>query len=142
MQFSSRARWLGVAILGLAGLVGFSELRRDEVAAPARVPPAIERRHASLPRSHTGKSMVPYDEAKPILAKYANDLPLELSGKGGTEISEVWSGWTLRHDVAVRSRILRGEEDSIVNFWLYGTSFTDAPRVTARGRVQFSFRLE
>ena len=38
----------------------------------------------------------------------------------------------LSHDRAIRGRLDRGDEDSVVNLWLYGTTFTSRPRATAR----------
>ena len=43
-----------------------------------------------------------------------------------------WSEWTARHDAAIRSRLLRGDEDSLVNLLLFGVSFTSAPRTDIR----------
>ena len=36
------------------------------------------------------------------------------------------------HDAEIRARLAHGDEDSILNLWLYGTSFTELPRATAR----------
>ena len=34
------------------------------------------------------------------------------------------------HDAAIRARLAQGDEDSVVNLWLYGTTFTTLPRAT------------
>ena len=39
-----------------------------------------------------------------------------------------WSGWIERHDQQVRARLEQGDEDTIVNWMLFGTSFTSRPR--------------
>ncbi|HLG54813.1 MAG TPA: hypothetical protein VI485_05750 [Vicinamibacterales bacterium] len=39
-----------------------------------------------------------------------------------------WPGWIERHDREVRARLERGDEDTIVNWMLFGTSFTSRPR--------------
>ena len=39
-----------------------------------------------------------------------------------------WPGWIERHDREVRSRLEQGDEDTIVNWMLFGTSFTSRPR--------------
>jgi hypothetical protein len=39
-----------------------------------------------------------------------------------------WPQWLRRRDREIRERLDRGNEDSLVNFWLYGTSFTKQPR--------------
>ena len=62
---------------------------------------------------------MPYEEARPILEQHA------------TQVSEsAWPEWAARHDADVRARLARGDEDSLVYLWLYGTSFTRAPRAT------------
>ena len=133
----SRLRWVAVAVFGVLGLVGVRELRRDELVAPAKVP-AVRAESTVAPRTPTAKSMIGYEEARPILARSGMDLPPELAGRSERETSDMWAGWTMRHDIAIRSRVLRGEEDSIVNLWLYGTSFTDVPRVTDDNVVRLS----
>jgi hypothetical protein len=40
-----------------------------------------------------------------------------------------WTDWVRNHDREIRARLRRGEHDSLVNFVLYGVSFTDRPRV-------------
>jgi hypothetical protein len=39
-----------------------------------------------------------------------------------------WPGWIARHDRDIRARLERGDEDTIVNWMLFGTSFTSKPR--------------
>ena len=39
-----------------------------------------------------------------------------------------WPGWIERHDRDVRARLDQGDEDTIVNWMLFGTSFTSRPR--------------
>jgi hypothetical protein len=39
-----------------------------------------------------------------------------------------WPGWIERHDQQVRARLEQGDEDTIVNWMLFGTSFTSRPR--------------
>ncbi|PWT83459.1 MAG: hypothetical protein C5B57_06795 [Blastocatellia bacterium] len=39
-----------------------------------------------------------------------------------------WAGWIERHDREVRTRLEQGDEDTIVNWMLFGTSFTSRPR--------------
>jgi hypothetical protein len=46
-------------------------------------------------------------------------------------IPPAWPQWIQRHDQAIRSRLQRGDEDSLVNFVIYGVSFTRAPREEA-----------
>ena len=66
-----------------------------------------------------GPALIPYGEAKPILAAH---------GKAVAE-SE-WPAWAANRDTEIRARLARGDEDSLVYFWLYGTSFTRLARAT------------
>ena len=53
------------------------------------------------------------------------------SGLPGSNIasSDVWDHWIREQDAQVRARIDRGIEDSISNLILYGTSYTNFPRL-------------
>ena len=53
------------------------------------------------------------------------------SGIAGSDIadSDAWDRWIREQDAQVRARIDRGVEDSISNLILYGTSYTDLPRL-------------
>ena len=53
------------------------------------------------------------------------------SGLPGSEISDsaAWDKWIRAQDADVRARIDRGVEDSISNLILYGTSYTNLPRL-------------
>ena len=54
-------------------------------------------------------------------------LPVELRLFPGAA-GEAWNAWASRHDSDIRSRLARGDEDTIVNWLLLGTSFTRRPR--------------
>jgi hypothetical protein len=43
-----------------------------------------------------------------------------------------WSRWIAAADAATRARVARGDEASVVNLLLFGTSFTSQPRITSR----------
>ena len=53
------------------------------------------------------------------------------SGMPGSDIADAdsWDKWIRELDRQVRARIDRGVEDSISNFILYGTSYTNLPRI-------------
>ena len=53
------------------------------------------------------------------------------SGIPGSDIADsgAWDRWIREQDAQVRARIDRGEEDSISNLILYGTSYTNLPRM-------------
>jgi SAM-dependent methyltransferase len=71
------------------------------------------------------KATISYADAEPLLHTLAGHLPQELVGKSRKHIEEIWPGWVARHDAEIRRRVARGDEDSVVNLWLFGTSFTD-----------------
>ena len=73
---------------------------------------------------------VPYPDAQPILEALSDDLPAELKGKSPDELKAGWPGWIARRDADIRKRLIQGDEDSLVNFLLFGTSFTKQPRIT------------
>ena len=70
---------------------------------------------------------VTFEQAAAVLSSLPSNLPRELRGRSTQEIARLWPSWVERHDRDVRARLDRGDEDSIVNFWLYGTSFTTRP---------------
>ena len=74
---------------------------------------------------------IPYGDAQPILQALDEILPPELKGKAASEQAALWPGWVARRDAEIRARLAQGDEDSLVNFMLFGTSFTRQPRVTA-----------
>jgi hypothetical protein len=69
-----------------------------------------------------------FQDAKPILERLAASLPRELAGKSTSELESAWGDWVSRRNGEIRARLERGDEDSIVNFLLFGTSFTRLPR--------------
>jgi hypothetical protein len=46
-------------------------------------------------------------------------------------MAALWPDWVTRHDQETRARLMRGDEDTLVNFLVLGTSFTQQPRFTA-----------
>lgn len=75
---------------------------------------------------------IPYTEAHAAIVARADALPPEFKGRTGAEIEAAWPAWVTQHNAAIRVRLERGDEDSLVNFWLFGTSFTRLPRATDR----------
>ncbi len=73
----------------------------------------------------------PYDDAQAVLARLAEIAPPELRDATPSEQPELWSEWARKRDSQIRSRLAQGNADSIVNLLLFGTTFTDAPRITA-----------
>jgi len=78
------------------------------------------------------KTTISYADAKPVLDAFHESLPAGLRTNSAEELATKWPTWVRTHDAEVRARVARGDEDSIVNFWMFGTSFTARPRATAR----------
>jgi SAM-dependent methyltransferase len=72
-------------------------------------------------------------EARPVLAALGDSVPQTLRDLSGSDAFARWSAWLKQHDADVRGRIAAGEEDSVVNLMLYGTTFTRWPRATPAG---------
>ena len=77
------------------------------------------------------KSGIPYLEAEPILASLREELlPDEVRRWSPAQREQRWPGWVALRDSEVRARLARGNEDSIVNLFWFGTSFTTQQRLT------------
>lgn len=68
-------------------------------------------------------------EARPVIEDFAGELP---TGLDAPPSSASWLQWETARDQQIRSRLKRGDADSIVNLVLFGTSFTARPRLTAK----------
>jgi hypothetical protein len=71
---------------------------------------------------------VRFSEARPVLAELAGGLPRELDTLEPAQLETAWPAWIERHDREIRTRLEQGDEDTIVNWMLFGTSFTSRPR--------------
>ena len=74
---------------------------------------------------------ISYQTAQAIFEALDNDLPTELKHQSPAEREAAWPGWLTRHDQEMRARLMRGEEDTLINFLVFGTTFTAQPRLTA-----------
>src|SRR6266850_5108936 len=81
---------------------------------------------------------IPFAEAKPILEAMAEALPAGLSGQTPEKLEQLWPSWVKARDAEIRERLTRGDEDTVVNFLLFGTSFTKQPRVTSAQLREFA----
>jgi hypothetical protein len=76
---------------------------------------------------------IPYSDARAILQQLREDLwPAELKAKTPVELEMLWPEWVSRRDMTIRARVAEGDEDSIIYFLLFGTTFTTRPRATER----------
>ena len=85
------------------------------------------------------KTDLQYVDARPIVETLRGDLlPTELRAMTPAERESAWPGWVSRHDSAIRARLERGDDDSVVNFLLFGTTFTKLARATERDLAQLA----
>ena len=75
-------------------------------------------------------SYIPCEEAGPIIDALREIVPVELRGASSGNLPSIWNTWVVRRDAEIRARLVQGDEDSLVNFLLFGTSFTRKPRIT------------
>ena len=75
------------------------------------------------------KVYIPWSDAAAVaVATWRDSLPESLQGLSVVEMESRWPGWVRQRDRDIRARLERGDEDSVVNLWLYGTTFTRWPR--------------
>jgi hypothetical protein len=74
---------------------------------------------------------ITFAEAKPILEAMAEALPAGLGGRSPEKLESLWPAWVKSRDAEIRERLMGGDEDTIVNFLLFGTTFTHEPRLTS-----------
>ncbi len=77
----------------------------------------------------TGVEFLSYEQVAPLIANCNFKLPKEFAERSKEDVRKAWPTWIQNQDREIHSRLLRGEEDSLVNFVLFGVSFTDQPRV-------------
>jgi SAM-dependent methyltransferase len=75
---------------------------------------------------------LPFDDARTVLEFLAPVLPSELKSPPVDSQAALWPAWVRQGDAATRARLARGDEDSLVNLLMFGTSFTKQPRITAQ----------
>jgi hypothetical protein len=106
MRRLSAARWKLPFLIVVGALAAFAGAARERVV------------------------FMPYESARPVLEAMAEALPAGLRGLNPTQLEAIWPAWEKQHDIEIRGRLKKGDEDSIVNFLMFGTSFTHQPRLT------------
>lgn len=86
----------------------------------------IQSLSAQVPPSHA--TFTSYAQARAVLAALTDILPPELKEQQEARREAAWTTWVVRHDREIRDRLERGDEDTVVNWLLFGTSFTHRPR--------------
>src|SRR5262245_38571097 len=70
-----------------------------------------------------------YSDVQTVLASLTDTLPAELKSSDLSARRKAWADWVIGHDRDIRGRLVRGDEDTIINWLLFGTSFTQQPSV-------------
>jgi CheR methyltransferase, SAM binding domain len=73
----------------------------------------------------------PSRDASPIVQAMAEVAPTELREATSENFDHVWREWVKNRDSAIRARLAQGDVDSVINFLMFGVSFTQAPRLTS-----------
>ena len=72
-----------------------------------------------------------FSTARPVLESLRDNLrPAEFRGRSIGDIEAAWPAWVERRNREIRARVEQGDEDSIINVLLFGTTFTSEPRLT------------
>ncbi|MBI4473557.1 MAG: class I SAM-dependent methyltransferase [Acidobacteria bacterium] len=69
-----------------------------------------------------------YNDVQQVLAFSTDLLPPVLNSSDLSARRQAWPEWVIGRDHDIRKRLERGDEDAIVNWLLFGTSFTQQPR--------------
>jgi hypothetical protein len=64
-----------------------------------------------------------------VIAALGPSAPAELR-RPAADLEREWTAWMQQRDASIRARIVNGDEDSVVNLMLYGTTFTRHGRAT------------
>jgi hypothetical protein len=79
------------------------------------------------------RNSIAYSDAKPVFDALRSDLlPVVFRDKSPAQRESMWPAWVAQRDADIRARVAAGDEDSVINLLLYGTSFTRRPRPTER----------
>jgi hypothetical protein len=73
-------------------------------------------------------SLTEYTDVERVLTSFADILPPALRSPNASTSQKAWREWVIGHDRDIRTRLLRGDQDTLVNWLLFGTSFTRQPR--------------
>jgi hypothetical protein len=114
----------GLLIVSVSALAACCGARQPS-SHPAAAATVVEKLQAPY------KTFVSFEEAKPLLNADPAGVPTALKGTSEQQAA-AWPSWVAQHDAEIRARLERGDEDSIVNLWIYGTTFTRLPRATDR----------
>src|SRR5574341_1475679 len=67
---------------------------------------------------------IPLLDVRRVLEGLSPNVPPQFDTREATNWNDGWVEWLRQHEARLRQRLERGDEDSVVNLWMYGTSFT------------------
>jgi hypothetical protein len=91
---------------------------------------------ACLGQSSVRTEFISLESAQPILKGMRDALPLDLKAAGPLDATK-WSAWVQLKDREVRNRLIRGEEDTLVNLLRFGVTFTKEYRIDDEFLVRY-----
>ena len=113
---SAQVRDSSILVVLVAAALEVARAQTPSPAAPARA-----------------KTFISFADARPVLETLNERLiPAQLRTATAVEREAIWPRWVAGHDEAIRLRLERGDEDSIVNLLLFGVTFTAQPRTSIR----------
>lgn len=69
-------------------------------------------------------------EAQPVLNALHDILPAALQKERPDGLTSAWPSWIRNRDAEIRARLRLGDEDSLINLLLFGTSYTKQRRTS------------
>src|SRR5207244_9155707 len=79
------------------------------------------------------RSNIPYVVARSIVDALPSDqLPADLGSQTLAERESAWPDWIAGRDRDIRARLATGDEDSVFNLTLFGTTFTNRRPLSER----------
>ena len=72
-----------------------------------------------------------YSDVEAVLQQFHDDVPLAVRPVPGLRLDRAWASWIEQHDGAIRARLAQGDQDTILNWLMFGTTFTAQPRALA-----------
>jgi len=93
---------------------------------------------ASQPPSARQPVPLTFADVTPVFTYLPHLLPGDLRNRDADARAAFWPEWARQRDTAIRARVLAGDEDSLVNFLLFGTTFTKQPRVPLGRALQIA----
>ena len=76
-------------------------------------------------------SVLSYQDARSVVQALSDVLPAPLQGIRPEAQAAAWSRWVNSFHDALSERLLRGEEDTLAYFLIFGVSFSRQPRLAA-----------